>query len=118
MMTYHLGVGLGLIIRLILGLGLGEGCVHTRHDHLAPLHHQGQLVPRLPDQVLGLLVTQIEHILSVDLDQVVARLATRVTSDAIKRNLITYKLSLASVLVCLESVTFNSWKGRPLSLPP
>ena len=117
-MTYHLGVGLRLVVCLVLGLSLGEGGVHTRHDHLPPLHHQGQLVPRLPDKVLGLLVTQIEHILPVDLDQVVARLATRVTSDAIKRYLITDKLSLASVLVCLEHVTFSSWKGRPLSFPP
>ena len=92
-MTYHLGVGLRLVVCLILGLGLGEGCVHARHDHLPPLHHQGQLVPRLPDKVLGLLVTQIEHILPVDLDQVVARLAARVTSDAIKRYLITDEAS-------------------------
>ena len=117
-MTYHLGVGLGFVVRLILGLGLGEGGVHAGHNHLPALHHQGQLVPRLPDQVLGLLVTQVKHVLSVDLDEVIARLAAGVTRDAVKRNLITDKLSLASVLVCLEIVTFNNWKGRPLSLPP
>ena len=117
-MTYHLGVRLGLVVRLVLGLGLGEGGVHAGDNHLTALHHQGQLIARPPDQVLGLLVTQVKHILSVDLDQVVARLAAGVTRDAVKGNLIMDKLSLDSVLVSLESVTFSSWKGRPLSLPP
>ena len=100
-MTYHLGVRLGLVVSLVLGLGLGEGGVHAGHNHLSPLHHQGQLVSRPPDQVLGLLVTQVKHIFSVDLDQVVARLAAGVTRDAVKGNLIMDKLSLDSVLVSL-----------------
>ena len=98
LMTYHLGVGLGLVVRLVLGLGLGEGGVHAGYDHVTALHHEGQLVPRLPDQVLGLLVAQVKHVLPVDLDEVVARLATGVTGDAIERNLITDKLSLDSGL--------------------
>ena len=64
---YHLGVGFWFVIRLVICLRLGEGCVHARHDHVASLHHQVQLVPRHPDQVLGLLVSQVEYVLPVDL---------------------------------------------------
>ena len=109
MPTYHLWVGFWFVVFWFIGLWFGESCAHGGNNLVSPLHHQVQFVAGLPDHVLGLLVTHLKHVLSVDLDQVVSRLAAGVTGDTVKRNL-EYKMGhLSSWIWIFKIVDWWLW---------
>ena len=88
---YHLWIGFRFGIHLFLWLCFWEGRVHTGNYFVSSLHHKVEFVAGPSDQVLGLLMAQVEHVLSVDFHQVISRLAARVTCNTVERNLGDYQ---------------------------